>query len=64
MKEKAITLTVQYSRVVIPLLVLTLLLLIGGVGEVAAHGPCHANPGNVPDMVCGDLPSSEAPRGG
>lgn len=63
MKEKALRFTIQHSRIAILLAVLMLFLLFGAIGEVAAHGPCHANPGSVPDSVCSDLPSQEAPQG-
>lgn len=63
MKEKAIWLTIQHSRIAVLLAVLMLFLLVGAAGEVAAHGPCHANPGSVPETVCMGLPSSEAPQG-
>lgn len=63
MKEMAVRYTMQHGRITLLLAVLLLLLLVGAAGEVAAHGPCHANPGNVPEAVCTDLPSSEAPRG-
>lgn len=63
MRNEVIMFTVQHSRIAILLLIVVLVLLIGGVGEVAAHGPCHENPGAVPEFVCEDLPSSEAPRG-
>ena len=63
MREKALRFTIQHSRIAILLAILTLLLLVGAAGEVVAHGPCHANPGNVQEFVCSDLPSKEAPRG-
>lgn len=63
MRGTSINFAFKYSRLLVILGVLTLLLLVGGVGEVAAHGPCHSNPGNVPEAVCNDLPSQEAPRG-
>lgn len=63
MRETALRFTIQHGRIALLLVVLSLLLLVGAAGEVVAHGPCHANPGNVPDAVCSDLPSSEAPRG-
>lgn len=63
MREKALRFTIRRGRVAVLLAVLTLFVLVGAAGEVAAHGPCHANPGNVPDAVCTDLPSAEAPRG-
>lgn len=63
MREAMFRFTIQHSRIAILLAVLTLFVLIGAAGEVAAHGPCHANPGSVPEAVCTDLPSQEAPRG-
>lgn len=63
MRETVFRFAIQHSRIAVLLAVLTLFLLVGAAGEVAAHGPCHANPGNVPEAVCTDLPSSEAPRG-
>ncbi len=62
MKEEALLFTVQNSRLLILLAIIAVFLLVGMTGEVAAHGPCHANPGNVPEFVCQDLPASEAPR--
>lgn len=62
MKETALRLTIRYHRIAILLAIVALFLLVGAAGEVAAHGPCHANPGNVPSDVCTDLPSQEAPR--
>lgn len=63
MKAKALGFTVRHGRIAVLLAVVTLFLLVGAAGEVVAHGPCHANPGNVQEFVCGDLPSGEAPRG-
>ena len=63
MHEKALSFVMQHSRIAVLLALLALLLLVGATGEVVAHGPCHANPGNVQEFVCTDLPSQEAPRG-
>lgn len=62
MIETVLGLTTRHSRTVVLLALLTLLLLVGAAGEVAAHGPCHANPGDIPEIVCADLPSKDAPR--
>lgn len=64
MRERALLFTMRYGRTVLLAALVALLLLVGATGEVAAHGPCHENPGNVPEMVCEDLPSREAPRDG
>lgn len=53
----------RHGRILLLLALVATLLLLGAVGEVAAHGPCHANPGNVPSHVCTDLPSQNAPQG-
>ena len=63
MRDEILEFTIRHSRTTVLLAVLALFVLVGAVGEVAAHGPCHANPGNVPDAVCDALPSREAPRG-
>lgn len=63
MQEKALSIAMQHSRIAILMAVLTLLLLVGATGEAIAHGPCHANPGNVQEFVCSGLPSQDAPRG-
>ena len=63
MRDEVLQFTIRHSRIAILLAVLALLVLVGAAGEVAAHGPCHANPGSVPDAVCTDLPSQHAPRG-
>jgi hypothetical protein len=62
MKEEAVLFTMQNSRLLILMAIIALFLFVGMTGEVAAHGPCHANPGNVSGFVCTDLPASEAPR--
>lgn len=64
MRERALLFTMRYGRTVLPVALVALFLLVGTTGEVAAHGPCHSNPGNAPEMVCTELPSREAPRGG
>ena len=63
MRAEVLEFTIRHGRTAVLLAVLTLFLLVGAAGEVAAHGPCHANPGNVPEAVCSDLPSEHAPRG-
>lgn len=63
MHEKALSIAMQHSRIAVLLAVLTLFLLVGATGEALAHGPCHANPGNVQEFVCSDLPSQDAPQG-
>lgn len=62
MKDETILFAVQHSRIAVMLMLVALFLLMGATGQVAAHGPCHANPGNVPEFVCQDLPSQQAPR--
>lgn len=63
MNEKSLRFVAQHGRILLLLALVATLLLIGAVGEVAAHGPCHANPGSVPNEVCTDLPSQNAPQG-
>lgn len=61
MREKILEFAIKHGRIAVLLTVLLLFLIVGAAGEVAAHGPCHANPGNVPEFVCSDLPSQDAP---
>lgn len=62
-KQAVLQFTMEDGRIAGLLAILATFLLTGAVGEVAAHGPCHANPGTVPDIVCSELPSGDAPRG-
>ena len=57
MREESLRLATRHGRIVLLVALVALLFVLGATAEVAAHGPCHANPGNVPEAVCNDLPS-------